>query len=53
MLFKNYLVLVVLSLRCCMGCSLVVVSRGYPLVAVCGLLIVVASLVAEHRLYSF
>ena len=32
------------------GISLVAVSRGYFLVAVCGLLIVVVSLVAEHRL---
>ena len=30
--------------------SLVAVSGGYSLVAVCGLLFVVASLVAEHRL---
>ena len=27
-------------------------SRGYPPVAVCGLLTVVASLVAEHRLWG-
>ena len=32
------------------GLSLVVASGCYPLVAVRGLLIVVASLVAEHRL---
>ena len=32
------------------GISLVAASRGYFLVAVHGLLIVVASLVAEHRL---
>ena len=30
--------------------SLVAISRGYPLVAVLGLFIAVASLVAEHRL---
>ena len=30
--------------------SLVVVSEGYSLVTVCGLLIMVASLVAEHGL---
>ena len=30
--------------------SLVVASEGYSLVAVCGLLFAVASLVAEHRL---
>ena len=50
MLLKNDLFLVVLSLRCCMGCSLVVVSRGYSVVAVCGLLIVVASLFVENGL---
>ena len=33
-----------LGLRCCVGFSLVVVSRGYSLVAVCGLLVAVASL---------
>ena len=33
-----------LGLRCWVGFSLVVVSRGYSLVAVCGLLIAVASL---------
>ena len=33
-----------------MGFSLVVESRGYSLVAVCGLLIAVTSLVAEHGL---
>jgi len=32
------------------GLSLVAESRGYSLVAVSGLLIAVASLVAEHRL---
>ena len=32
------------------GFSLVVVSRGYSLVAVCWLLIAVASLVSEHGL---
>ena len=31
--------------------SLVVISGSYSLVAVRGLLIVVASLIAEHRLY--
>ena len=34
-----------LSLRCCTVFSLYVESRGYSLVAVCGLLVVVASLV--------
>ena len=33
-----------------LGLSLVTVSRGYPLVAVHGLLLAVASLVAERRL---
>ena len=32
------------------GFSLVAASRGYSLVAVCGLLIVVASLIVEHGL---
>ena len=31
--------------------SLVALNRGYSLVVVCGLLVAVASLVAEHRLY--
>ena len=50
----NYLLilfLAVLGLLCCTGFSLVVVSGGDSLVAVCGLPIVVASLV-EHGLYS-
>ena len=38
------------GLRCCVGFSLVVASRGYSLVTVHGLLILVASLVAEHKL---
>ena len=44
------LFLTVLGLCCCTDFPLVVASRGYSLVAVHGLLIVVASLVAEHRL---
>ena len=40
--------LAVLGLHCCSGFSLVVASRGYSLVAVLGLLIVVASLITEH-----
>ena len=67
-LFKNnltYLFLTVLSLRCCMGFSLVVVSRGYSSAVVHRLPIVVASLterglqdvqpsgVAAHRLSSW
>ena len=45
-----YLSLAVLGLYCCMGFFLVAVSRGYSLVAVHGVLIVVASLAVEHRL---
>ena len=37
-------------LLCCL--FLVVASRGYSLVAVCGLLIAVASLVAQHGLWG-
>ena len=44
-----YSFLAALGLHCCMGFSLVVVSRGYSLV-LCRLLPVVASLVAEHGL---
>ena len=42
----------VLGLCCCVGSSLVVACRAYSLVVVLGLLIVVASLVAEHRLWG-
>ena len=45
-----YLFLAVLSLHCCASFSLLVASRGYSVVAVYGLFIVVASLVAEHGL---
>ena len=38
------------SLRCCMSFSLVVASGGYSLAVVHKLLIMVASLVAEHKL---
>ena len=41
-----------LSLHCCTGFSLVARSRGYSLVLEFGLLIVLASLFAEHRLYT-
>ena len=41
----------VLGLGCCTGFSLVVESRGYSVVVVHGLLIVVTSLV-EHMLYG-
>ena len=43
-----FIYLAMLSLRSCVGFFLVVTSRGYALVAVCGLLITVASLVAER-----
>ena len=42
----------VLGLCCHRGFSLVVASTGYSVVVVCGLLIVVASFVAEHGLWS-
>ena len=55
--FKNYFILsiyylflTVLGLHCGPGFCLVAASEGYSLVAVLGLLIAVASLVAEHRL---
>ena len=48
--FINLLFLAVLNLLCCMDFSLVPPSGGYSLVAVHGLFIAVASLVAEHRL---
>ena len=46
----NFISLAVLGLRCCTGLSLVALSGGYSQVAVRGLLIAVASLVAEHGL---
>ena len=48
LILKNsfiYLSLAVLGLRCSVAFSLVVGSRGYSLVVVCGLLIAVTSLV--------
>ena len=42
--------LAVLGLFCCVGLSLVSVSRGHSLVVVHGLVISVASPVGEHRL---
>ena len=45
-----YLFLIMLGLHCCVGFSLVVVTGGYSLVAVRGLLVELASLVAEHGL---
>ena len=41
--------MVVLGLRCCTGFFLVLASPGYSLIAACKVLIVVASLVVEHR----
>ena len=46
--YKFIYLLAVLGLCCCMGFSLVVVSRGCSLVTVPGLLIVMASFVAEQ-----
>ena len=48
-LFSFVFFLAVLGLGCCSGFSLLVESRGFSLVAVLRLLIVMASLVAEHR----
>ena len=51
--FKNkfiYLFLAVLGLRCCMWAFSSCGEQGLLFVVVCGLLIAVASLVAEHRL---
>ena len=45
-----YLFLAVLGLYCSVAFSLVAESGGYSLVAVCRLLIVMASLVGEHGL---
>ena len=39
-----------LGLHCCEGFSLVAASVAYSLVAICGLLIAVASFVSENRL---
>ena len=47
-----HLFLAMLGLCCCTGFSLGVTSRRYSLAVVRGLLIMVVSLVAEHRLQS-
>ena len=47
-----YLFMAVLGLHCCPGFSLVEASGGSSLVAVCGLLIAVASLVDEQGLWG-
>ena len=46
---KLILFCTVLGLHCCTGFSVVMESGGSSLVVVCGLLIVMASLVTEHR----
>ena len=48
--FEKWVFLAALGLHCCRVFSLVVVNRGYSLDTVHGLVIVVASLVAGHRL---
>ena len=50
--FSLILFLAVLCLRCCVGLSLVEMSRGFSLVVVCRLLIAVASLIEAPRLQS-
>ena len=47
---NNLFIWAVLGLHCSVSFSLVAVSRGYSVVVVHGLLIVVASLAVEHRL---
>ena len=48
--FFNIYLLAVLGLHCYTGFSLVAETRGYSLVALHGLPVAVASLVAEHGL---
>ena len=50
--FLIILFLAVLGVHCCTGFSLVVARGGYSLMAMHGLLISVASLVAGHGIYS-
>ena len=47
-----YLFLAVLGFLCCTRAFFSCVERGLLFVVVCGLLTAVASLVAEHRLYT-
>ena len=47
-----YLLLVALGLRCCAQAFSSCGKQGLPFVAARGLLIVVASLVVEHRLWA-
>ena len=49
-LFVSYLFMAALGLSCCTRAFFSCVERGLLLVAVCGLLIAVSSLVAEHGL---
>ena len=49
-LFFYLLFLAGLGLCCCDRFSVVSASKGYFLVSVCGLLIVEASLIVDHRL---
>ena len=50
--FNNFCFWLHWSLLLCIDFSLVVVSRDYSLVAVCWLLLAVASLVAKHKSFS-
>ena len=47
-----YIIVIVLGLCCCAGFSLVAAGRGYSVIAVGGLLIVVASVIAEHGFWG-
>ena len=47
-----YIIMIGLGLCCCTGFSLVAASGGYSVIAVGGLLIVVASVVAEHGFWG-
>ena len=51
LLFISFL-MTLLGLRCCVTFSLVVANEDYCLVVALGLLVAVASLVAEHRLWG-
>ena len=47
-----YIIVIVLGLCCCAGFSLVAAGRGYSVIAVGGLLIVVASVIAEDGFWG-
>ena len=51
-LISLFLFSIMLALRCCTGFSLVAMSKGCSLGAVCRLLLVMASLVSENGLYG-